>query len=170
MNCNCISGFIENKEEILKYILFCKEIGADKIRFAELKQEDSGFIDLAKILNYKYGLNDNPFLDGCNSDAVIYDMPVNFRQMCGLHTMRRETPIDPQQCLKKVLYYDGNLYNGWQKEIKEEIMEDKELIQLLKDVKEGKKDVAEAALIIGRETGKVKEIIRHETTGWGCQY
>lgn len=170
MNCNCISGFIDNTHEITKYILFCKEIGADKIRFAELKQDDDGFVDLAKALNYKYGLNHNPFLYGCNSDTVIYGMPVNFRQMCGLQTTRREMPIGPQQCLKKVLYYDGNFYNGWQTEIKEEIVEDKKLIQLLKDLKEGKKDVAEVALIIGRETGKTKEIIKHETSSGGCQY
>jgi len=170
MNCNCISGFIDSADEISKYIFFCKKICADKVRFAELKQEDANFVDLAKILNYKYGLNDNPFLDGCNSDAVIHGMPVNFRQMCGLHTTRREKPTDPKQCLKKVLYYDGNLYNGWQTEIKEEVMEDQELIELLEDVRAGKKSVAEAALQIGRDTGKVKVVVRHEPSGGGCQY
>lgn len=178
LNCNCINGHIDNIETICQYIKFAKRIGAHKIRFAELKQEDEGFVDLAKILDYKYGLNDNPFIDGCNSDAVINGMPVNFRQMCGLQTSRRVTPENPEQCLKEVLYYDGKIYNGWQTNPPKETanMEDKQMVQLLQDVADGKKTVAEAALIIGRNTKDIKDDTERKITtkqaraGIGCCY
>ncbi|RPJ75060.1 MAG: radical SAM protein, partial [Alphaproteobacteria bacterium] len=114
LNCNCIKGHIDSVLQIENYIKFAKGINADKIRFAELKQDNENFVDLAKVLNYKYGLNDNPFTKGCNSDAVIDGMPVNFRQMCGLQTSRRDSPEDPVQHAKSVLYYDGKFYDGWQ--------------------------------------------------------
>lgn len=114
LNCNCIQESIDCASEIINYVKFARSVGANKVRFAELKIYDEGFVDLAKILNYKYGLNDNPFLEGCNSDCVIDGMPVNFRQMCGLQTTRRIKPEDPEQIVKKVLYYDGKIYDGWQ--------------------------------------------------------
>lgn len=113
-NCNCIKDHVDSIPTIEKYIDFAKEMGADKIRFAELKFDEENFVDLAKVLDYKYGLNDNPFLEGCNSDAVIRGMPVNFRQMCGLQTSRRVKPENPEQASKEVLYYNGKIYKGWQ--------------------------------------------------------
>lgn len=169
MNCNCINGEIDSIDEIIKYIEFAKMLGANKVRFAELKQDDNKFVDLAKIMNYKYGLNDNPFTDGCNSDVVINEMPINFRQMCGLQTTRRLIPNDPKQVLKEVLYYDGNIYNGWQTAKKEKIVTDKKLVELLEDVARGKKSVAEVSLEFGKEIGKVKEVVKSESGG-GCQY
>jgi sulfatase maturation enzyme AslB (radical SAM superfamily) len=131
-NCNCIKGHVDSIEAIERYIEFAKTAGADKIRFAELKHDDRGFVDLAKILNYKYSLNDNPFVKGCNSDAVINGMPVNFRQMCGLQTSRRVCPENPVQYAKSVLYYDGKFYNGWQT-IKQN---DGKLLELLNEVRD----------------------------------
>jgi organic radical activating enzyme len=114
LNCNCISGYIDNCSEVLDYVKFAKELGADRVRFAELKNDEGSFVDLAKIMNYEYGLSDDPFTNGCNQDVVIDGMPVNFRQMCGLQTPKRVKPVDPQQVTKKVLYYDGKIYDGWQ--------------------------------------------------------
>jgi len=143
-NCNCIAGHIDSAEKIEQYVLWSKSVGADKIRFAELKQDDGGFVDLAKILNYKYGLNDNPFTCGCNSDAVIHGVPVNFRQMCGLQTSRREKPTNPVQHAKQVLYYDGKFYDGWQIITKGEAMDKKKLLELLKQVKNGTVTIEDA--------------------------
>ena len=47
-------------------------------------------------------------------DTIINDIPVNFRQMCGFQTSRRIKPENAYSCLKEVLYYDGNMYQGWQ--------------------------------------------------------
>ena len=107
---------------------------------------------------------------GCNSDVKINGMPVNFRQMCGLQTIKRKKPINPEQVRKQVLYYDGKIYNGWQTEIKETVVKDKEIIKLLQDVKNGKIDIAEASLIIGKEIGKTETVVRHERSSSGCQY
>ncbi len=112
-NCNLIKGQIDSREKIFEYVNFAKEFGANNIRFAELKN-DSGFVDLFKIFGNEYGLTDDPFINGCNQNAVINGMPVNFRQMCGLQTPCRKTPENPMQFAKEVLYYDGVLYKGWQ--------------------------------------------------------
>lgn len=179
LNCNCIQKFIDSSEEIVNYINFAKSIGADKVRFAELKQDDASFVDLAKMLNYKYGLNDNPFLDGCISDVVIKGMPVNFRQMCGLQTSRREKPENPDQIMKKVLYYDGKIYDGWQTIKKENIkMNDKELVEILEKVSVKEMSVTEAALAIDRagrliDTKEEKRPAKRPSASVnspGCQY
>ena len=169
LNCNIIKGYVDSKSEIFTYIEFAKNIGANSIRFAELKNDENSFVDLFKIFGYKYGINNEPFGLGCNSDVKINEMSVNFRQMCGLQTTKRKRPVDPEQVQKYVLYYDGKIYNGWQTKVEEEIVEDKELIKLLEDVKDGKIDVAEASLTIGKELGKTKTIIKHTSSG-GCQY
>jgi len=115
INCNIISGHIDSESKILDFIQWARESGADKVRFAELKIDENNFADLAKTMNYKYGLNDDPFICGCNKDVVINDMPVNFRQMCGLQTTKRAKPTNPKSInSKKVLYYDGVFYDGWQ--------------------------------------------------------
>lgn len=168
-NCNCISGYIDSVENIEQYILWAKSIGADKIRFAELKQDDRGFVDLAKVLNYKYGLNDNPFTCGCNSDAVIHGVHVNFRQMCGLQTSQREKPLDPVQYAKQVLYYDGKFYDGWQTITKESEMQDKDIVAILRAVEKGELTSEEAfAQLKGiKKKAAVRKVVRYSG---GCQY
>jgi hypothetical protein len=185
-NCNCITGQIDSVEEIRRYIAFVRDIGGDKIRFAELKLDDEGFVDLAAVLDHKYGLNDNPFAEGCNSDAVIDGMPVNFRQMCGLQTRMRPVPENPVQHQKQVLYYDGKIYDGWQ--TPETRAEDdamnaanfKTLMKILDDVEQGKISAAQAAVKI--DALNQKEVDTAElkgaravssyarNTAGGCQY
>jgi len=163
LNCNCIKKYIDSRKEIMNYIKFAQSIGADKIRFAELKNDFEGFVNLGKILNYEYGLNDNPFICGCNNDVVIDGMPVNFRQMCGLQTPLRITPIDPQQIKHKVLYYDGKFYDGWQLNKKESKMDSKKLKKILELVAKGELTPEEALNIIE------PELDEHESGG-GCVY
>ena len=102
---------------------------------------------------------------------MIKGMPVNFRLMCGLQTEKRLKPKNPKQCQKQVLYYDGKIYDGWQTFHKEEIVTDKQLSQLLKDVADKKVSPTEAAIKIGKEMGneKVNKVVRYESSG-GCQY
>jgi organic radical activating enzyme len=114
-NCNLISGEIDTEKKMREYIALCKRMGANSVRFAELKGSEGSFVDLAKICNYKYGLNDNPFVCGCNQKVKINNFPVSLRQMCGLNTSTRKKPNNPQSLYKKrVLYYDGKIYDGWQ--------------------------------------------------------
>ena len=171
LNCNCILGHVDNVKTIERYIAFAKSVGADKIRLAELKQDEERFIDLAKVLNYKYGLNDDPFTNGCHSDAIINGMSVNFRQMCGLQTPRRPEPKEPEQYAKQVLYYDGEFYDGWQTTQytkKEKEMTDKELMKILQDVADGKITAEEAANKIRK--GQKKQTTKSSTSSGGCQY
>ena len=177
INCNCIDGEIGSKEEILEFINIAKKWGVDSVRFAELKNNDK-FIDLAKIFDYQYGLNDDPFMYGCYQDVIINDMPVNFRQLCGMQTNKRAKPVDPKQILKDVLYCDGNIYKGWQTIKKEKIMGKKSnkamqamLEAILEQVALGDITVKSAAkcllpLIVSSE----KEETQSTETGSGCVY
>jgi len=169
LNCNCIKGYVDSEEEIEHYVDFAKEVGADKIRFAELKQDDGKFVDLTKILNYKYGTNDDPFINGCNNDVVINGMPVNFRQMCGLQTGMRPLPENPEQETSKVLYYDGKMYDGWQIIKQGEPMDSKNLESLLQNVASGvvKPEVAHA-MIDGAHKKEVRSAVNE--SGDGCVY
>lgn len=113
-NCNCIRGYIDSEEEMHYYAEWAKEMGSDKVRFAELKYDTENFVDLANTLSYAHGLNDNPYICGCSKGAVWDGMQVDFRQMCGLQTRRRPCPANPKIIPHPVLYYDGNIYDGWQ--------------------------------------------------------
>ncbi len=171
MNCNCIRSHIDTIAKIHYYIEWAKSIGADKVRFAELKHADGDFVDLAEVMEHKYGTNDDPFREGCSSDAVIDGMPVNFRQMCGMQTSRRPCPESPEIIPHPVLYYDGNLYDGWQQK-KETDMNTKELVELLEKVKRGTISIAEAAVIIDRDKrGEMDSMKKSKPEGGGsCVY
>jgi len=146
LNCNTIKGYIDSEETIHQYIGWAKKIGADTIRFAELKVDENNFVDLTKVLGGKYGLNDDPFINGCHKEAVIDGMPINFRQMCGLQTTCRPVPINPKQYEKEVLYYDGKVYDGWQSSMYK--LSEPALDELLQGVAEGKISPEEAKRLL----------------------
>lgn len=179
LNCNCIKGYIDNYTKMSDYVNWAESVGANKVRFAELKFDDGNFVDLAEIMGRAYGLNDDPLIKGCNHDAIINGMPVNFRQMCGLQTNKRPQHSNVKQAEKNVLYYDGKMYNGWQiakKEVKEENsmskkMTDRELAVLLGQVAAGSVSVGEAAIKISRAMESNKESNSdHEAGAGSCQY
>lgn len=172
LNCNCISGHIDSHDSIRKYIAFAKSVGADKIRFAELKLEEENFVNLTEVFNSEFGLNDDPFTYGCIHDIIIDDMPVNVRQMCGLQTSKRPRPVNPKQFPKTVLYYDGKFYNGWQQRKRKRDVKPRELDDVLKKVAAGKMTPEEAKKLINEEI--VKDILEveepNESAGIGCVY
>lgn len=61
MNCNCIRGHVDSMLSINQYIVWANRIGADKVRFAELKHADDDFVDLAFVTSHQYGTNDNVY-------------------------------------------------------------------------------------------------------------
>jgi len=169
LNCNCIKGYIDDEEDMLNYIRFARNIGARNVRFAELKIDENNFVDLTKIYGDRFGLNNDPFTYGCVINTVIDEMPVNFRQMCGLQTSKRIKPVNPKQYSKAVLYYDGIIYNGWQTTRNRGVMKSKELRKLLKDVKDGKKSIDEVEILIQKAIDK-NEVVTYVESGGGCQY
>jgi len=114
LNCNCIAGYIDSKQETLSYIDFAKELCVDAIRFAELKGDKKSFVNLATIFENEFGLNNDPYSLGCNFITKINGMTVYFRQMCGLQTEHRTAITEPEQIIKKVLYNDAIVREGWQ--------------------------------------------------------
>lgn len=182
INCNCIDGYIDNKDRALGFIGFAKDIGADSVRFAELKIEEDKFVDLTKIFGHNYGLNDDPYLKGCWCETVIKGMPINFRQMCGLQTTRRPAPENPEQETKHVLYYDGKFYDGWQSKkettMKDGVINDQEMLDLLEAVAMGKKTPTQAYEIMKRHAerkaanlvGAVTSKTVYTASSGGCVY
>ena len=150
-----IVGSVDSEKRIRDYIQFAKDLGADEVRFAELKRDNDRFVDLAKTLGYKYGLNDDPFTLGCHKSAIIDGMPVNFRQMCGLQTPLRPRPVNPRQEKKQVLYYDGKIYDGWQTK-ENHRMDKKEIESLMERVSTGQISPEEAAGLIKAELARIK--------------
>lgn len=145
LNCNLIKGQIDSFAEVRRYISFAKYIGADGVRFAELKDDKNHWVSMTEIFGHEFGVNNDPFGLGCIHDVRIDDFPVNLRQMCGLQTPLRKRPENPEQVGKQVLYYDGQLYTGWQrKEVT--IMDDKELYaQLVRTLDELKELISRLA-------------------------
>jgi len=174
-NCNCIKGQIDSVEKIYKYIYMAIELGADSIRFSELKHDNKNFVDLAKLLEHKYGLNSDPYRFGCNQNVTIEGMPINFRQMCGMQTNLRPCPKNPKIIKKQVLYYDGKIYDGWQQK-RGPRMTKEELIKLLFEVQDETKTIADAVEVIlnsvpnPKSKESCKECSRIHYYGSSCQY
>jgi len=173
LNCNCIKGFTDDYSRMRAYVVFARWLGADSIRFAELKHSVQ-FVDLAEIFYKLLPVGYDPYVDGCSIDTRIDNFPVNLRLMCGMQTRFRKMPKNPEQITSDVLYYDGLFYSGWQKE--GAYMDDKDLVSLLRDVHNQKISVAEAALKIGREMKTATPTPGHEPRkgdippGGGCRY
>lgn len=114
-NCNIILGHVADELAVHKYLAWAKDTGVWSVRFSELKNDAERFVSLAPMFEHAHGLNENPFVEGCNKSAVIDGVAVNFRQMCGLQTPMRGWPkVARAPHDKRVLYYDGRYYDGWQ--------------------------------------------------------
>jgi pyruvate-formate lyase-activating enzyme len=113
--CNLIKGYIDNIYDVASYIEFSRDMGATDIRLSELQYDEDSFVDVAKLMNYQYGLNDEPFTKGCCFDTIINGMPVRFKQVCGCLSMKRPEIIDPVKVVHTILYYDGNFSDNWKR-------------------------------------------------------
>jgi len=171
-NCNLIRGYIDSETQLLNYIDFATRMGATSVRFAELKFDEAEFVDLAKICNWKWGLNEDPYHCGCHKETIINGMKISFRQMCGAQTPLRPFPANPLQYKKRVLYYDGKIYNGWQ--LKTNGGEhNTEIEELLKKVKDGSLSIEKAMEIItAKEKEKMdyRDKIEKSSSQGGCIY
>ena len=105
----------------------------------------------------------------------MFGIPVNVRLMCGLQTKKRPAPINPKQYPKQVLYYDGRIYDGWQKPVerKETQMntaEEAAVEAILKSVRDGRTSVDSALKTISRLVGENPSSRASTSNGSGCQY
>lgn len=115
INCTITKGYLESLEDINTLIEFGKKLGVDSIRFAEISYYDELFVDLNKIFNSEYGLTDEPFVNGCYKSAIINNMPVDIKLSCGALTKNRKLPEGATSTeYKNIIYYDGEVYKGWQ--------------------------------------------------------
>lgn len=170
-NCNCIKGHIDSMKEIEAYVEFAKKYGADDVRFAELKLDGDNFVNISKMFDYQHGLSEDPFTNGCVFNIVINDMPVNLRIMCGLQTEVRKMPVNPEQVGKKVLYYDGKIYDGWQQqgETSMTAKEKKEMVKLVKAVKAGKMSAEDFVAWVDKKEEKGNKL-RDAISSSHCRY
>lgn len=171
LNCTAVKGHIDSMEHLLGYVSFGKVLGADSVRFSEVKGDAGCFVDLVEVAQPLIDTCDDPFTDGCCVETEVLDLPVSFRLMCGLQTPCRQAPENPEQFHKQVMYYDGQLYDGWQKE--EKVMTKKDLKQLLIDVREGRMSLIEAEQILEQLREADNQEARRSVdqgSGGGCQY
>jgi hypothetical protein len=177
LNCNCIQGHVDSRSEMGLYIkLFAQVIGADEVRFAELKGDAVRFVDLVDVLGAEFGLSRDPFTGGCSTNVVMDGMPVNLRTLCGLQTPCRLVPDNPKQCLHGVLYYDGQLYDGWQRSNDEMALTREQkverTIQALADgiLTRGEATKKLCALLGQGSNEAVEEPAVRDTSSEGCRY
>lgn len=148
LNCNCIKGYIDSARAMRQFVTYAFGLGADKVRFAELKVADGDFIDLIELCqDLGHTLPDEPYTGGCSTDIKIGCMPVNIRTMCGFQTPHRSKPVNPVQHCKDVMYRDGQLYNGWQK-LAGKSLNAYELTELFRQVANGEIAADQAAEIV----------------------
>lgn len=174
LNCNCIKGYLDSAAAIRNYVkFFAIPIGANAVRFAELKGDDE-FVNLAEVAGKSFGLTNNPFEEGCSVDREIDGLPVNFRLMCGLQTPHRMRPDNPEQVLHDVLYYDGQLYAGWQTKEAGKMEQVDVMRRLIREkVERGEMSVDEAKEAnewLDKQERDSRQRESNLDTGGGCMY
>ena len=119
LNCNIIAGEIDDRVALFAYVEWAQQRGIWSVRFGELRDSEE-YVSLARLVGTDaatYGLTEEPFVGGCYHEVNMAGSKVAFRQVCGLQTRHRPMPKNPKSVHPKhVLYYDGKLYKGWQKE------------------------------------------------------
>lgn len=156
LNCNIIRGQIDSIKMMEYYAGFARALGIGSVRFAELRHSGE-FISLAQICQQRWGLNEDPYRLGCWREAQAWGIKINLRQMCGWQEPSRPKYRNPSPKPKPVLYYDGQLYPGWQRKRSMDPMDAKALKQLLEDVAAGRKTPDQAAAIIKNQQSEKPE-------------
>ncbi len=105
---------INTKEKMHKMLEFSKNMGVNWIRFSELQFENRGFVFAKNIFD---GINQNPYIEGCNQSFLIDGITVTVRQSCGIVSRMKPFPVEGKLRENKadsfVMYPNGEIYNGW---------------------------------------------------------
>lgn len=93
---------------------FSKTMGIKWVRFSELQFENTGFVYAKDIFE---GINNNPYVEGCNQNFVIDGVNVTVRQSCGIVCQMKPFPQEGKQRKNKadslIMYPNGEIYPGW---------------------------------------------------------
>ena len=93
---------------------FSRNMGIKWVRFSELQFESRGFVYARDIFD---GINDDPYVQGCNQNFVIDGLNVTVRQSCGIVNCIKPFPKDALMRENKadslVMYPNGEIYHGW---------------------------------------------------------
>lgn len=112
INCNLVKGGIDTTQAAMEMIAFAEKIGANAIRFSELQNAESLWVDAKTIFPI---LTDDPYTDGCEQALSLFSIPVTVKMTCGL-VNRHKVPIIRESkplYTTKVLYPNADVYNGW---------------------------------------------------------
>lgn len=130
--CNLVSGYIDSKENIDSFVKDMSKIGVKHIKLNELQNVDA---DTYMSFEEVYNLNmKSPFAYGCQTDISHifkeYSMKVTLKRSCFCNkdlSIAKATFADLLKCMHKrispnstksklkVLYENGDLYDGWQR-------------------------------------------------------
>jgi molybdenum cofactor biosynthesis enzyme MoaA len=64
-NCNLLKGCIDSKAGVHRYVKWARAMGASEVRLAEMKGYEDRFVDLFDLFGNRWGLNRDPFTEGC---------------------------------------------------------------------------------------------------------
>lgn len=112
INCNLVKGGVDSTRDTVEMITFAEKMGASAIRFSELQNAESLWVDAQKLFP---DLTDNPYCDGCEQQVYGYKIPVTVKMTCGI-VNRLKPPVTRESKptrTTKVLYPDASVKNGW---------------------------------------------------------
>ncbi len=113
LNCNVFNGGISSRIQIDEYIEWAKRRGIENIRFNEMKGDKRLHVAMEDLFP-ELGMSNQPFINGCLHSIKYNGCNLSLRQMCGIETKAREKPVNPKTISHmKVLYYSGDLFDGW---------------------------------------------------------
>lgn len=116
INCNLMKGGIESYAEAIQFIQFCKDLGADEIKFTELMNYPSLYVSARDVFPV-LPLNKDPYREGCEQTftAKKADMKITVKQTCGLCNCYAAKPdkLLDNPSLFKVVYPNGEVFDGW---------------------------------------------------------
>ena len=130
--CNLVSGYIDSKENIDSFIKDMSKMGVKHVKLNELQNVDANtYISFEKVYNVNMK---SPFAYGCQTDISHifedYSIKVTLKRSCFCNkdlSIAKATFADLLKCMHKrispnstksklkVLYENGDLYNGWQR-------------------------------------------------------
>lgn len=113
INCNLVKGIIETRNDIQKMVHFAEFIGANSIRFNELQNCESLYVDARELV---YGLNRDPYTHGC--EQTIFEtenITVTIKVTCGIVNKLKSPISDPlfKPTKRRVVYPDSSTHPGW---------------------------------------------------------
>ena len=125
---NLSVGGLDSYDDILNYVWVMRTLGAKEIKLNELQHAGDYFVDFEKVMGTKLP---SPYAKGCQRDVSVGGIRVLLKRSCFFVEETKKAHLDDlfkaiyikhhhkeAKCGFIVLYEDGKIHDGWEKEVK----------------------------------------------------